>query len=49
MGDLFAVEPEKDLFQRVQVLELNDIDRHGKPKSVLVKYIDEGHLDNIKV
>ncbi|XP_034230571.1 putative ATP-dependent RNA helicase TDRD12 [Thrips palmi] len=48
VGDLFAVETEIGLFQRVQILEVKDRDKYGKPLSMLVQFLDEGHHDTVK-
>lgn len=48
VGDLFAVETDSDLCQRVQILEVKEKDKYGKPLSLLVQFIDEGNIEVIK-
>jgi len=49
VGDLFAVETETDLFQRVQILEVMDRDKYDRPVSMQVQFLDEGHQAIVKV
>lgn len=49
IGEVAAIETTTNMFKRVEVLELKMDDKYEELRTVKVKFMDDGRIDDVRV